>query len=114
MGYNLAIVGATGAVGREMLQKLASLEPEKRIVPTPQVTKSVGKELENWKLAAQAELTSNFLNMHAMHESTEAERAAHGRPLPMLCVWSLADDRYKCRACACVETLQRLIPRCSP
>ena len=54
--------GHVDLLGREMLQKLASLEPEKRIVPTPQVTNRVGKELVNWKLAAEAELTSNFLN----------------------------------------------------
>ena len=61
---------------------------------------TVGKAQENWRLAAEAEL-SNFLNMSAIHESTATERAAHGRPLPMTCVWSQAGDRFKCRACVC-------------
>ena len=69
-----------------MLQKLGALEPGKRIVPTTQVTKSEGAERESWKLAAEVEMQSNFINMHAVHESTEEERAAHGRPFPMLCV----------------------------
>ena len=93
--------GHLDPLGKEMLQKLGALEPGKRIIPTPQVTKSEGAELESWKLAAEVEMQSNFINMHAVHESTDAERAAHGRPLPMLCVWTLADTHYKRRACVC-------------
>ena len=89
-----------------MLQKLGALEPGKRITPTNQVTKSEGTEQENWKLAAEVEIQSNFIDMHAVHESTDAERAAHGRPLPMLCVWTMTENnkqetRFKCRACVC-------------
>jgi len=53
--------------------------------------------------AAEAELTNNFTGMGAFHESTKEELAAHGRPLPMLCVWSQAEDDsyFKCRACVC-------------
>ena len=64
---------------------------------------SDGNELEGWKAAAEAELNNNFTGMGAFHESTPQERAAHGRPLPMLCVWSqVPDSDYKkCRACVC-------------
>ena len=78
--------GHLDPLGKEMLQKLGALEPGKRIIPTQQVSKCEGAELENWTLAAEVEMQSNFINMHAVHESTDAERAAHGRPLPMLCV----------------------------
>ena len=41
--------------------------------------------------------------MGAFHESTPDELKQHGRPLPMLIVWSAheAADYYKCRACVC-------------
>ena len=68
---------------------------------TQEVSRSTPVEQERWKLAAEAELTSNFLAMNAFHESTAAELAVHGKPLPMTCVWSQAGDLRKCRACVC-------------
>ena len=71
------------------------------------VRTSIGPTLERWKLAAEAELSNNFVNQGAFHQSTPEElaewRSKHGRPLPMLCVWSVADaEAYdKCRACVC-------------
>ena len=62
---------------------------------------STGAELELWKLAAEAELTNNFKGLGAYHESTPEELNLHGRPLPMLCVWSLEGELHKCRACVC-------------
>ncbi|MEC9354534.1 MAG: reverse transcriptase domain-containing protein, partial [Candidatus Thermoplasmatota archaeon] len=62
---------------------------------------STGPVQERWKAAAEAELTSNFVQMSAFHPSTKEELAMHGRPLPMLCVWSQLDDYMKCRACVC-------------
>ncbi len=61
-------------------------ESAKKLVSTKDVSASTGAIRERWKLAAEAELTNNFLKMGAFHESTSAERAAHGRPLPMMCV----------------------------
>ena len=110
--------GHLDTLGKEMLQKLGALEPGKRIIPTPQVSRSEGAELENWKLAAEVEMKSNFINMYAVHESTAEERAAHGRPLPMLCVWTMTENNqqetsYKCRACVCVVTSRRRTPHYS-
>lgn len=78
-------------------------EEGKVIVPAAQVRTSVGPELQRWKLAAEAELTKNFLNTSAFHKSTPEEIKQHGRPLPMLCVWSKqeSEDYRKCRACVC-------------
>jgi hypothetical protein len=75
-------------------------EPEKKLITTQVVSASTGKSQESWRLAAEAEL-NNFLDMSAIHESTAEERAAHGRPLPMICVWTEAGERFKCRACVC-------------
>ena len=69
--------GHLDPLGKEMLQKLGALERGKRNIPTPQVTKSEGVELESWKLAAEGEMQSNFISMHAVHESADAEPAAH-------------------------------------
>ena len=96
-----APTGHLDLLNKDALQKLANDEPKKRIVTTKEVTASTGAMQERWKLAAEAELTNNFLKLGAFHESTSAERAAHGRPLPMLCVWTQADDLTKCRACVC-------------
>jgi hypothetical protein len=87
-------------VDKQSIQKLHT-ESQKQLVSTQEVTACTGAELERWKLAAEAELTKNFLDMGAMHVSTPDERARHGKPLPMLCVWTRADDLYKCRACVC-------------
>jgi hypothetical protein len=76
-------------------------ESSKRLVKSQEVRGSTGPVQERWKTAAEAELTSNFVQMGAFHESTSEELAMHGRPLPMLCVWSQQDDYYKCRACVC-------------
>ena len=81
------------------MQKLVSEESGKRLVTTKEVTASTGAVQEQWKLAAESELTNNFLALGAFHDSTAEERAAHGRPLPMMCVWSQDKDYMKCRAC---------------
>ncbi|MDP7647743.1 MAG: hypothetical protein QGH82_06730, partial [Candidatus Woesearchaeota archaeon] len=89
------------ALNREAMQQLIREEGVKRIVKPQEVRNSTGPTLERWKAAAEAELTNNFVGMGAVHESTPEELAAHGRPLPMLCVWSQAEDYNKCRACVC-------------
>ncbi len=75
----------------------------KKIIPPAQVKSSVGQTLERWKLAAEAELTKNFKNTAAYHKSTPEELRAHGKPLPMLCVWTQQESEgyYKCRASVC-------------
>jgi hypothetical protein len=89
-------------VDKEAMQQVVK-EEGKVIVPASQVRTSVGPQLERWKLAAESELTKNFQNTHAMHKSTPEEIKQHGRPLPMLCVWSKqeSEDYAKCRACVC-------------
>ena len=89
-------------VDKDAMQQIVK-EEGKVIVPAAQVRTSVGPELQRWKLAAEAELTKNFLNTSAFHESTPEEIKQHGRPLPMLCVWSKqeSEDYRKCRACVC-------------
>ena len=89
-------------VDKEALQQAVKKEG-KVIVPAAQVRNSFGSQMERWKLAAESEYTKNFLNTRAFHESTPDEIKQHGRPLPMLCVWSKeeAEDYYKCRACVC-------------
>ena len=89
-------------IDKEAMQQVIK-EEGKVIVPAAQVRNSVGPILERWKLAAEGELTKNFLNTAAFHESTPDEIKQHGRPLPMLCVWSRqeSEDYYKCRACVC-------------
>ena len=89
-------------VDKDALQQVVK-EQGKVIVPTAQVRNSVGPDLERWKLAAEGELTKNFLNTSAFHKSTPEEIKQHGRPLPMLCVWSKqeSEDYRKCRACVC-------------
>ena len=93
--------GHVDLFNREAMQQLIKEESGKRIVKAQEVRNSTGPELERWKTAAEAELSNNFVQMGAFHESTPEELAMHGRPLPMLCVWSQADDYYKCRACVC-------------
>ena len=90
-------------VNREALHQLAKEETGKRIVKSPEVRNATGQKEQRWKLAAESELSSNFVAMGAMHVSTPEELAQHGQPLPMLCVWSQSevDDYYKCRACIC-------------
>ena len=73
-------------VDKEAMQQVVKDEG-KVIVPTAQVRNSVGPELEKWKLAAESELTKNFLDIGVFHESSPEELKQHGRPLPMLCVW---------------------------
>ncbi|CAK0890890.1 unnamed protein product, partial [Prorocentrum cordatum] len=86
---------------KEALQQLFAKGPEKRIVTAQEVSRCTAVEQECWKLAAEAELATNFLKMGAFHESTPAERAARGKPPPMTCAWSQTEDLYKCRACVC-------------
>ena len=96
--------GHIDSYNREALQQLIKEESGdggKRIAPAAEVRNSTGPTQERWKTAAEAELSGNFLKCGAFHESTPAEVAAYGRPLPMLCVWSEAPDVKKCRACVC-------------
>ena len=102
-------------LNREVIQQLVKEEAGKRIVKAAEVRTSTGETLNRWKLAAEAELGNNFTGMGAFHESTESELRAHGRPLPMLCVWSQveAEDYYKCRACVCVVISHKSIQHSS-
>jgi len=86
---------------RETIQRLEAEEAGKRIAKPKEIRESTGNIQQRWKLAAEAELSKNFVSMGAMHESTAEELAQHGYPLPMLCVWSQDGDKYKCRACVC-------------
>ena len=88
---------------RDALKQIILEESEKKIVKAQDVRSSTGATLERWELAAEAEHTNNFKGMGAYHESTPEELAAHGRPLPMLIVWSYdqSTDTHKCRACVC-------------
>ena len=84
----------------EMLQQVAGPEPGKTVVPPGEVRRAIGRDLDAWILAAQAEHDS-FLAKEAVHEVTEQEMKEHGKkPLPMLNVWSRAsEDHRKCRSC---------------
>ena len=99
--------GHVDLINREALQQLVKEESGKRIVPAHEVRNSTGVCQERWKTAAEAELSGNFIKLGAFHESTPEELAQHGRPLPMLCVWSEADDYKKCRACVGVAILPK-------
>ena len=83
--------GHVDLMQKEALQQMIKEESEKRIVKAQEVRQSTGAELERWKLAAEAELSNNFVKQNAYHVSTKAEREAFGAPLPMLCVWSTDD-----------------------
>ena len=96
-----ASTGHVDLVNKDALKKLLTEESVKKLVSTKEVSSSTGTTQERWKLAAEAELTQNFQGSGAFHESTSAERAAYGRPLPMTCVWSQDGNLYKCRACVC-------------
>ena len=89
-------------VDNDALQQVVT-EQGKVIVPTAHVRNSVGPYLETLKFAAEGEHTKNFLNTSGFHKSTPEEIKQHGRPLPMLCVWSKqeSEDYRKCRACVC-------------
>ena len=93
--------GHVDLVNKDAMQKLLTEESGKRLVTTKEVSAATGPRQERWKLAGEAELTNNFLKLGAFHESTATEKAAHGRPLPMMCVWSEDGDLLKCRACVC-------------
>ena len=64
---------------KDAIQKLLVEEPGKRIVSAQEVSASTGAAQQSWKLAAEAELTSNFEKMGAFHESTPAGRAGGPR-----------------------------------
>ena len=95
--------GHVDLMHKESLQQMLKEESDKRIVKPTEVKNSTGPILERWKIAAEAELSNNFVKQGAYHVSTPQELAEFGRPLPMLCVWSQAEaeDYYKCRACVC-------------
>ena len=93
--------GHVDLINREAMQQLTKEDGGKKIVKPQEVKAATGPALERWKLAAEAELTKNFMSLGAFHDSTAEEIAQHGRPLPMLCVWSQDGDLHKCRACVC-------------
>ena len=101
--FEASETGHVDLIHRETIQQLVKEESGKRIVKTAEIRNSVGEDQQRWKLAAEAELTNNFNSCGAYHVSTKEELAAHGRPLPMLCVWSQEPemDYRKCRACVC-------------
>jgi hypothetical protein len=80
----------------QALQQLIADEPGREIIKSSTVRDATGPEQEKWKTAAEAELANNFIKMGAYHDSTAEELARYGRPLPMLCVWSTADENHKC------------------
>ena len=69
-------------VDKDAMQQVVRDEG-KIIVPPAKVKSSVGPERERWKLAAEGELTKNFVNTSAYHKSTPDEIKRHGRPPPM-------------------------------
>ena len=79
---------------------MAGPEPGKAVVDPRVVRRAVGRDLDAWILAAQAEHDS-FITKEAVQEATDEERRSYRqRPLPMLNVWSrTSDDRRKCRSC---------------
>ena len=86
--------------GLEALQQIVGPEPGKTVVPPAEIRQAVGPDLDSWILAAQVEHDS-FLTREAVQVATQEERKRYGkRPLPMLNVWSRAeDDHRKCRSC---------------
>ena len=84
----------------EMLQQIAGPEPGKTVVHPSEVRQAVGKELDAWILAGQAEHDS-FIVKEAVQEATAKDIKDYGkRPLPMVNVWSkTSDDNRKCRSC---------------
>lgn len=84
----------------QKLSPLAVLDEAKgqKTVPQQRVSKRFGKELESWMLAAEAELTTNFINMNAVRVASAEEEACYGRLLSMLCVWTQGGYMSKCRA----------------
>ena len=77
------------------------------IVDNKSVMASIGAQREKWKLAAEEELIANFQSKGVYRLATPTERAAHGAPIPMKCVWaqkradSQGNRRHRCRAVAC-------------
>ena len=94
----------------EMLQQVAGPEPGKSIVPPEEIRRAVGRDLDAWILAAQAEHDS-FVAKEAVQQATDREIKEYGkRPLPMLNVWSrTSEDHRKCRSCI-AGNLQQLDP----
>jgi hypothetical protein len=91
---------------REALTQLIKEESgdggvSKRLAKTSGVRLATGSELERWKAAAEKEMNGIFEATGAFHVSTKEEREKYGRPLPMLCVWSVNAELRKCRACIC-------------
>ena len=85
---------------RETLQQLAGPEAGKSVIAPSVIRQAVGKDLDGWILAAQAEHAS-FLEKEAVVEATVDDLRAYGRRLlPMLNVWSkTSEDVRKCRSC---------------
>ena len=68
-------------IDKEAMQQVVKDEG-KVIVPTAQVRNSVGPELGRCKLAAEGELTKNFLDMGVFRESSPEEPKQHGNHFP--------------------------------
>ena len=84
----------------QMLQQVAGPEPGKTVVPPGEVRQAVGRDLDAWILAAQAEHDS-FFTKEAAQEATIQDIKDYGkRLLPMVNVWSrTSEDHRKCRSC---------------
>lgn len=82
-----------------MLQQVAGPEHGKTVVPLGEVRQAVGRDVDAWILAAQAEHDS-FLIKEAVQEATIQDIKDYGkRLLPMVNVWSrTSEDHRKCRS----------------
>ena len=75
-----AAAGHVDEDNKNVLQKVAGLETTKRLVSTKEVSASSQATQERWKLAAETEITNNFMQLGAFHESTKEEQEPHWRP----------------------------------
>ena len=72
------------AIDLEMLQHIAGPKPGKTVVHPSEVRQAVGKELDAWILAGQAEHDS-FIVKEAVQVATAKDVKDYGkRPLPMV------------------------------
>ena len=87
-------------INLEAMHQLVDAEPHKSVIAADVVRKSVGPDLDGWKLAAHVEHDA-FVAKEALQEATTRDKQRWGkRPLPMLNVWSQTDTGLKkCRTC---------------
>ena len=85
-------------------------EPGTVTISEAQVQNATGKELEQWKQAAEAELLNNFHGIGAMIVSTSDKLAQAAEILPMKAVWTIQfGGLHKWRGVVCGK-LQRKDP----